>query len=168
MKSIITILLVVFAGLWIKAEVTAGYEYSNTIGSYWDLSDKASTLQQKSTYLDKYVAALEQPGAFAPFDATIFQTPDNSFEQNMVALKSLQGRMHQIQGMDEQSFAYQTAIQQITAQEQGEAHLLTGTLEGCWYLQNHYFLWGWHDGLIWGFLGLALITIGVLAMNDDY
>lgn len=163
-KTIIAIAVVLFAIAWGAAEVRADYEYSNTIGSYWELSDKSSTLKQKSEYLDRYVAALQRPGEFADHDAVIYPTPNNSFQQNMVALLSLQGRMHQIEHMDESSFAYQTAIQQITAQEQGEAKALTSTFEGCWFLQNHPLLWGWHDALVWSVVAGVLIGLGILAM----
>lgn len=164
MKLITLAILVLFAGCIMTgmAQIRVGYEYETSIGSYWELSEKASTLQQKSAYLDKYVAAVSAPKAFAKYDATLFPTPNSSFEQNMVALKSLQGRMHQIQGMDEQSFAYQTAIQQITAQEQGEAHGLTSTFEGCWLLRNHPLFWGWHMVLLW--LALVLPTMFLVAV----
>ena len=165
-NSVVFLFALLFGIGWGIAEFQADNEYSNFAGSYWELSDKASTLTQKATYLDQYVAALEAPGKFAPNNATIYRTPNNSFDQNMVALKSLQGRMHQIQGMDESSFAYQTAIQQITQQEQGEAHGLTSTFEGCWYLQNHYFLWGWHDGIVWTLIGLLLLGTGLLFLVD--
>lgn len=158
----------VFAALWIYYEVHADYEYTNTIGSYWSLSEKASTLQQKSAYLDQYVGALEAQHLEGTHDAVFLQTPDNSFDQNMVALKSLQGRMHQIQGMDEQSFAYQTAIQQITAQEQGEAGHLTDTFEGCWYLRNASALWGWHDILIWIGMIIVAVVSGIFSFADNF
>ena len=145
---------------WIIYEVRADYDYDNTIGSFWSLSEKASTLQQKSVYLDQYTAALEAQHLEGMNDASFLKTPDNSYDQNLVALKSLQGRMHQIQGMDEQSFAYQTAIQQITAQEQGEASHLTATFEGCWYMKYNTLLWGWHDGIMWV---LILLVVGVSA-----
>ena len=158
----------VVALFWIIYEVRANYEYDNAIGSYWSLGIKASTLQQKSAYLDQYVAALEAQKLDGMHDAIFLQTPDNSYEQNMVALKSLQGRMHQIQGMDEQSFAYQTAMQQITAQEQGQADHLTSTFEGCWYLRNNTLLWGWHDILIWiGMIVFGIVT-GIFAFGDNY
>lgn len=147
MKTTLVLLGLIFLGIIIVAGLRTGYEYENTIGSYWDLSDKASTLQQKSQYLDKYVDAIRGQ-RFASNDAIIFPTPNNSFSQNMIALQSLQGRMHQIANMDETSFAYQTAIQQITGQEQGEARELTDTIEGCWYLENRPFLWSWLCGLI--------------------
>jgi hypothetical protein len=157
----------VFCAIWIYYEVHADYQYDNTIGSYWSLSEKASTLQQKSIYLDQYVTALEAQNLTGSYDASFLQTPDNSYDQNLVALKSLQGRMHQIQGMDEQSFAYQTAIQQITAQEQGEAGHLTSTFEGCWYLRNNSMLWGWHDVLVWLAMIVFGIVTGIFAFRDS-
>jgi len=165
MKAIIALVVTLFAIAWGVAEFRTDYEYSNTIGSYWELSDKSSTLKQKSEYLDKYVAAI-RAGQFAPNDATIFPTPNNSFDQNMVALTSLQGRMHQIEGMDESSFAYQTAIQQITAQEQGEAEALTSVFKSCWFLRNHSLLWGWHDALVWIGIVIALFIVAIVAFSD--
>lgn len=149
-----SIALVVF---WIVREVRADYEYDRSVGSYWALSDKASTLQQKSAYLDSFVNTIQNAG-LSGNNAVFFKTPDNSYTENMIALKSLQGRMHQIQGMDEQSFAYQTAIQQITAQEQGEGTKLTDTFEGIWYLSNYPTLWDWYDLLCW--IGMVLFIIG--------
>jgi hypothetical protein len=152
---------------WIVAEVRADYEYDNTIQSYWALSEKASTLQQKTSYLDKYVGAIEA-AKLSGNDALVFKTPDNSYEQNLIALKSLQVRLHQIQGMDEQSFAYQTAIQQITAQEQGEAQKLTATFEGLWYLQHHFLLWDWIDFICWiGLIGLLVVAIVIAVALAD-
>lgn len=163
--KILFVLVLLFAIGRGVAEFRADYEYQNTINSYWDLSEKASTLKQKSKYLDKYVAAIKA-GQFAPNNATIYPTPNNALDQNMIALESLQGRMHQIEGMDESSFAYQTAIQQITQQEQGEAHALTSTFEGCWYLQNHYFLWGWHDDIVWGGIALILLALIIIGLGS--
>src|SRR5579862_4773937 len=127
----------------IGIHIHAGYDYSRRVESYWNLGIKASTLQQKSVFLDQYVAALEDSGLAGSNDALVFKTPDNSFDQNMVALKSLQGRINQIKSMDEQSFAYQTAMQQITGQEQGEAEHLVTTFKGCWYIRHHFSYWSW-------------------------
>jgi hypothetical protein len=158
----------VFAIVWIIYEVQANYEYDNTIGSYWSLGVKASTLQQKSAYLDQYVAALSHAHLEGTYDAAFLQTPDNSYDQNMVALLSLQGRMHQIQGIDESSFAYQTAMAQITGQEQGQADHLTSTFEGCWFYRNNTLLWGWHDVLVWLAMIVWGIVTGIFAFSSDY
>jgi hypothetical protein len=130
----------------ITAEVLADYEYSNSIESYWKLSEKASSLEVKTDYLNKFVAAVESQH-LSGNDALFLRTPDNSVEQNMIALHSLQSRMNEIRGMDVQSFAYQQAIQQITAQEQGEAEHLLGVIEGRWYLEHHILLWDWIDAV---------------------
>jgi hypothetical protein len=148
----LSVVLIVSA---IIAEVLADYEYENKIGSYWSLADKASTLQAKSEYLDKFSAAIEAEH-LSGYNAIFLKTPDNSVEQNLAVLHTLQNRMKEIKGMDVTSFAYQQAIQQITAQEQGEAGKLLDVIEGSWYLQNHVFLWDWIDGIKWGVLILAL------------
>jgi len=166
-RPVVLLALIAFAIFWGVKEVRAVVEYSRYAGSYWDLSVKASTLQQKSDYLDQYVSAISDKSKFADNDAIVFPTPNNSYAQNLVALKSLQGRVHQIQGMDETSFAYQTAMQQITAQEQGEAQDLTNTFEGCWYLQNHTALWGWIDLLIWIGTIISILVMAVWLATDD-
>jgi len=164
MKTLIVAIALML--VWGANEILAAYQYERTIGSYWHLSDKASTLVQKSAYLDKYVEALEHSGLAGTNNALFLWTPNNNFDQNMIALKSLQGRMHQIQNMDEQSFAYQTAIQQITAQEQGEGYQLTGTFEGCWYLEHRPYLWGWIDVVCWlSFVGMALTGVTLLLIK---
>jgi hypothetical protein len=157
--SIVLFVLCLFwMGGCVGAAVLADYDYSNHIQSYWDLSVKASTLQQKSEYLDKYVSALES-ASLAENDALFLKTPDNNIAQNMIALKSLQTRMHEIFGMDVNSFQYQQAIQQITAQEQDDAKELLSRFAGAWYLQHHFFLWDWM-----GFVtAVVILVITVLA-----
>ena len=45
--------------------------------------------------------------------------------------------------MDPSSFQYNTAIEQITKQEQGEASAMSGVLYGCYALQSYPLGWGW-------------------------
>lgn len=148
----------------IAAEILADYEYEKTIGSYWELADKASTLPQKADYLNRFVTAIEA-NHITGHNAIWLKTPDNSVDQNMVALHSLQQRMAEIRNMDVSSFAYQQAIQQITAQEQGEAKQLLDVIAGAWYLQNHPFLWNWIDFVKWVLLllygSMAIVLTGV-------
>ena len=143
------------------------YEYKNEIGCNWDLSDRASTIAQKSEYLDKFVLALEKCKLDGTHDALFFPNDENDFTQNMKALKSLQKRLRDISTMDENSFAYQTAMQQITAQEQGEAHNLLDTLYGCWQKEYHYSVW--NNLMVIGFLILQALMIiaGIILINED-
>jgi hypothetical protein len=160
----VSVLLIVWA---IAAEVLADYEYTNNIGSYWSLADKASTLQAKSEYLDKFAAAIDAEH-LSGNNAIFLKTPDNSVEQNLAVLHTLQSRMKEIKGMDVTSFAYQQAIQQITAQEQGEADKLLEVIEGSWYLKNHVFLWNWIDVVKWCILiGFAIVSAVFLIVGWD-
>lgn len=167
-KSIGVILVLAALGLtsfFIFEIVKSNYEYENNYSSYWSLSDKASTISQKSDYIDKFVTSLDGSGLHGTNDALIWKTNNNAFDTNFQALESLQSRLHEIKGMDESSFAYQTAIQQITAQEQGQADDMLGVFEGCWLKVHYYWLWnGWL--VLLEFLtitGLAFIGIGVIA-----
>jgi hypothetical protein len=91
--------------------IKANYQYEKQIKSHWELSDKASTISQKSAEVD--------------------------------ILKSLQSRLHQIDTMDANSFQYNTAIQQITEQEQGGACAMLNIFKGCWYKEHYILLWDW-------------------------
>lgn len=153
--------LITFLVWGISAEIVADYEYENTIGSYWNLSEKASSLELKSDYLDKFVVAVEN-AQLSGNDALWLKTPDNSVELNIIALHSLQSRMHEIKGMDVKSLAYQQAISQITAQEQGEATKMLDVIAGKWYLDKHILLWGWIDivkWIVWGILAFVDIVM---------
>lgn len=137
------VLIVVWATVLIVAETRASYQYEREVHSYWSLADKSSTITAKAGYLDQFVRALGQQGLAGTYDAVIYPTLDNSFDANFEALKSLQGRLHEIQQMNVTSFEYQTAIQQITAQEQGEAKAMLNVFEGAWFKRHHFMLWDW-------------------------
>lgn len=147
----------------------ASWEYENKISNYWDLADKASTITQKAAYINAFVSALEKAD-LKDVNANLFrETPASGFNQNFIALKSLQVRLRQISSMDENSFACQTAIQQITEQEQGQACDMLGVFEDCWYRINHYTLW--HPVYLVGFIllqALLIIVGGVVLFSDDY
>lgn len=165
---VLGIFLALFDVAFIVDDVHADYVYDNTIGSYWELSVKASTLEQKSTYLNSFVAALDS-AHLSGHNALIFETPDNDYDQNLIALKSLQQRMVEIKGMDVKSFEYQQAIAQITAQEQGEADRLLGVFRGVWYKQYHPLVWNFYAFLTEAMLlivGIVFILIG--ALSDAY
>lgn len=146
--SIVIIVSDIFVG------VRGDYEYENSVSSYWNIADKTSTIQKKAEYIDKFVAALEAQHFDGKYNAIIFPTPDNSFDRNFEALKSLQIRLHEVEKMDVSSFQYQTAIQQITAQEQGEAKPILDVFYGIWWKEHHVLLWDWILGL-----NVALIVI---------
>lgn len=165
MKTFIGSLLIVIGvvvGVILSVNgIRYGVQYTNTVENYWTLADRASTISQKSDYIDKFVTSLEDPKYAGQYDALIFFTPENSFDANLTALKSLQTRLHDIKTMDENSFAYQSAIQQITAQEQGQAADMLGVFEGVWWKTNHYSLWNPFFIALYFLLVVVLIGGGI-------
>lgn len=155
---VLTLMLAIMAGTLIGSLVMSNYEYENTVLSSWNLADKSSTIEAKAKYIHTFVETVETRSAeFCDHNAVFLATPDNSFDLNLKALKSLDERLTQISGMPPGSFEYQAAIQQITAQEQGEAHEMLGTLKGCWLLKQYPLIWSWI-----GLLALiATVLVGV-------
>jgi hypothetical protein len=166
---IATLALVLLWGFRLADYIISDYQYEKQILSYWSLADKASTLEQKSRYMDQFVNVLTASNLQGTYNAVWLETPDNSFDRNFEALKSLQTRLAEIQTMNVKSFEYQQAISQITAQEQGEAHHLLEVFEGCWYMRWHFWLWNWVGATVSIFMGLLVgfFAIGIVVMWDD-
>lgn len=163
--KILTILLTVIILVWLIAGIGtiiyATYQYERTVESYWELADKASTLDQKCEYLEKFSAALDA-AKLDEYNAIFYETPNNSLAQNKRAMKSLLTRLEEIRGMNPKSFEYQQAMFQITAQEQGEAKAMLEVFFGCWLKANHFFLWGWVGllhSLVWIVCGCITVML---------
>lgn len=137
---IIGVLSLAGIALSVGVGIHASYEWDNEVASNWSLADKASTIEAKATYIERFVTALKSAD-LADNDALIYKTADNNCANNIEAVTTLSKRLDEIKGMDVTSFQYQQAIQQITSQEQGEASQLMQTLHGCWMKTHHYFLW---------------------------
>lgn len=152
------------AGLIITT-IQANYEWDTQYGSQWSLGVKASTIAQKAEYVDNFVETLDKSGLSGTNNALFWQTPDNSFDENMKALKSLQKRLHDIQGMNENDFAYQSAIQQITAQEQDDNTKVIYELEGSWWKVHHPVLWNpfYGTGLFMALVMLVFVGVVIAA-----
>jgi len=141
------IILTIVSAIILIADIFTGvighYQYSKKYESYWELAVKASSIEKKIEGIDKFVAALESSNLSGQYNAIFLETPNNSFDENFAALKSLQSRLHEIQSMDIKSFEYQTALQQITQQEQNEAAGMLNVFSGIWWKDNHFLLWDW-------------------------
>jgi hypothetical protein len=151
-------------GFTIYEAILADYRYDKSIGSYWDLADKASTLDQKAAYIDTLVGAFQQSGLAGTYDAWILKTPNESYDKNIQALNSLRERLGTIKTMDKKSFEYQTAVQQITQQEMGEAQAMLTVLKNCWTKVNYPILWGVYL-LFWISFNLALFFGGIILVG---
>jgi hypothetical protein len=164
----VTAILLFLFGWFIIDDVRAWYEYNTTIGSYWDLSVKASTLARKSEYLDSFVVAVDHAQLHGN-NALFFPTPNNAVETNVASIKNLQERMHQVRDMDVTSFAYQQAISQITAQEQDDAGNVLNVIEGRWWLSHHWVYWDWIGILAYAvfIVGGIIVAAIAFAIGDD-
>ena len=143
MKKTITITLLAITLLWIVSVisvVTANYRFKSDYLSDWNLADKSSTLEAKSEYIDKFVEKLqigEQAGDFSTHGAIFLKNDSNAFSENLKALKTLQSRLYEVKKMDPSSFEYNNAIQQITAQEQGEASEMINVFSESYTIKNY-------------------------------
>jgi hypothetical protein len=167
--AIICIIVGLVMAAWqIRTAVIANYQLENNYTQLWKLSDKSSTIPAKQKYIAQFVAALkagQAKGDFAGHDAKWLQTPNNDFGQNLTALKSLEGRLDEIQKMDPTSFQYNTAIEQITKQEQGEAGPMMNVFKGCYLLQNYPMVWGWICGIFIAIEAALIIVGGIMLFN---
>lgn len=145
----------------------AAYTYENKYGQLWELADKSSTISAKYSYINEFVIALEKGytnGDFADYNATFLQTPNNSFQKNLEALKTLSERLGEIREMNPSSFEYNTAIQQITAQEQGEADAILAVFKGCYNRENYPITWGW----IGNIFGIFTLLCSLIALFGSF
>jgi len=142
--------------------VRASYQYDNQIGSYWSLSQKASTLQGRAQYFNEYVSAIESAN-LSGNDAIFLKTPDNSYEQNLAALKTAQQRFQDVQSIDPTSFQYSQTMQQI----EGAGAQSLDVFRDLWYLKYYPLLWSW----IWTtelITAVLLIFAGYMVLISSY
>jgi hypothetical protein len=155
-------------GFLVVMNIIASYQYNKQIYSYWSLADKTSTLSAKSQYIDQMVTALTQAHLDGRYDAIVLKTPDNSFDKNFGALKTLQLRLHDIQSIDPNSFAYQQAINQITAQEQGQAQDMLANFSDVWTLVHYPYLWGWFNIISWLIIAVLVSSWPISGLWNSY
>lgn len=144
--KILVIVGIAVAVYQLRTAIVSNYHFNKSYEQLWNLSDKSSTIEAKHRYISQFVAALDagnKAGEFSSHDAVWLRTPDNSFSMNLEALKTLASRLEEIHGMNPNSFEYNTAIQQITAQEQGEASSMIRVFRECYLLMNYPAVWGW-------------------------
>lgn len=153
--------------IYLVRGVSVDNEYTNKIENHWTLADRASTIEAKREHIKRFVDAIENSNIQDEHDAIFFKNPENSAFHNLEAVKSLAQRLDQIKDMNPSSFEYQTAIQQITAQEQGEAKNMLTVLENCWMKKYHWFYWKMGMIIVGVLIALiALVGIGLIALSE--
>lgn len=160
--AFIVIMSVVCFGFWCFLFISHGIQANNEFVGYWQIASRSSTIEKKSEYLDKYIAAIEKLKLNEGYSAIIFRKYNNYMPNNYDAIKSLQKRLHEVKGLDVKSFAYQTAIQQITGQEWDEADELVGEFEYKYYNEHSLYVRGAYDWIsLFGFIYMFLIGGGL-------
>ena len=150
----------------IYQSVVGEYSYQKNYKQLWTLADRSSTIAAKHEYLSKFYNALRTgrvQNKFSDNDACWFKTPANEFDANLEALHTLVNRLAEIKTMDPNSFQYNTAIQQITAQEQGEAKEMLDVFYGCYFLAGYPLVWGW-IGMTMCLVTFILIFVGSMTI----
>ena len=167
-----TLLILTFIGALITINqirngILSSYNYEKNYSQLWSLADKSSTIPAKQQYITQFLNALKQGktnGVFAEYNALFLKTPNNNFDTNVKALETLSNRLTEIQNMDPSSFQYNTAIEQITKQEQGEAGEMLSVFRGCYDLNNYFFQWYWVGGIISAVGGGLFGICGLIAI----
>jgi len=155
---ILLVIVILWTGSHIVSMLKDNIRITNTLTGFWSMADKTATIEKKSEYLDKYVDATEKHELNKGNSAVFFKHYDNDMANNYDALRSLQKRLHEIKKMDIQSFAYQTALQQLTQQEWKEATAMTGQFYYKLVNKEFVFTWGWLGWLPW----TIIVIFGVI------
>lgn len=164
--TILIVLGILFCISCIYSGVTSSYEYNNKFGYLWEMSDRSSTLSAKEQYISQFVDALNSSRQqFADNGNLFFQTSATSFDSNFKAVITLGDRLREVGQMDPTSFQYNTAIEQITAQEQGQADDMIHVFRNCYSLKN-YILDSYY-GLLLTVIGIIMISIGFLKIFGE-
>jgi hypothetical protein len=122
--------------------ISIGYSFDSNIGQWFELSDKASTIDKKLEYLVKFDAAVQRYGLTEGQSTVFFPTMETSLEENYIVLKTLLQRLNETSNLPANSQEYQWAIKQITENEYCWFHI--ALFKQAFYLK--------HGGYLWAFL----------------
>jgi len=119
--SIIVVCIVLLIAGYITVftvnSIRNGYMWENTVNSYFELADRASSIDKKLEYLKQYRAALMEKGLNAGQSRYVRPTPASDLSNQMIILDTLIIRMEDAQKLSSSSLEYQQAIKQITTDE---------------------------------------------------
>lgn len=147
--------------------IQASYYFEKNYSYTWKLAERGSTIEIKRQKLQEFAKLLHESQEFSEYDAVFLKTGANSFVNNLAALDTLVDRLSQIQKMSPISFEYNTAIQQITAQEQGEAQEMLQVFYHCYLLGQYPTVWCWIEATVWMIIflvtavGVVLVVVSV-------
>lgn len=91
-----------------------GYQYQNDVQQYFEKADRSATLKDKAQAFDQYVVALEKEN-LTQGKSTMWPWPHATSDlgYNFQIVKTLQTRLHEVQNIDPNSYAYADQNRQI-------------------------------------------------------
>lgn len=121
LKALGIIIIVVFFIFWFFfgfiSGIIVGYHWNRDVESYFQLSDKASTLDKKYDYILKYAETIKDKGLNEGQARWIFKTPETDLANNYEVLQTLIQRVKEAKKLNPTSLEYQQAIRQLTDNE---------------------------------------------------
>jgi hypothetical protein len=116
-------LLIIYGVVCLISSVFVGYNFNSNIGQWFELSDKASTIDKKLEYLERFDAAVQKYDLTEGQSTIFFPTKETSLEENYAVLQSLLQRLRDTKNLSTSSQEYQWALRQITEDEYCWFHL---------------------------------------------
>lgn len=114
---ILSMLFVLYMAAGLVSSVFIGYNFDREIGQWFELSDKASTIDKKLDYLQKFDDAVQKFDLTEGQSTIFFPTKETSLEENYAVLLTLKKRLNETANLSASSQEYQWAIRQITEDE---------------------------------------------------
>lgn len=161
--SALILFVAIFCAVSISQCVSASMEWNERVGYAWDMADKSSTLTEKSKYIDEYISRLKDV-EHEEYGAIVYKIKSNRYDLNLKALETLGQRLKQVQKLDVNSFAYQTAIQQITAQEQGEAQNMIKVFYNAFILKKYWWAFSTVQAWVWVIFTIVFLVCGTIIL----
>jgi hypothetical protein len=114
---ILIALFLIYMFIGLVSSVFIGYNFDREIGQWFELSDKASTIDKKLDYIEKFDAAIQKYDLTEGQTTIFFPTRETSLEENYAILLTLEQRLNETANLSTSSQEYQWAIRQITEDE---------------------------------------------------
>lgn len=111
-SMVISLLIVFFIVIPSINTFWQGYQFDRNVGSYCELAYEASDISKKVQYFDTCVDLMKKE-QLTGYSVWWFKTPSDKVSEHYAVMESLQTRMHQLVGMERDSFEYQKGLEQV-------------------------------------------------------
>ena len=106
-------LAIIVSAVLVTMLVLQGYHYSRTIGSYETRAQVAADSTDMLFYMGQLEQGMRDNGATTGYTALIFKQPGNDLTLLYRTMQNVSTRLRAIEGVDQTSVTYQTALDDI-------------------------------------------------------